>query len=146
MVTNCTAPWTKNAGRRRSPTPILGAYLPSSSRSHLGLYGTIPDVLKDLRRIKRTTDKLWPDINEHPTRLAAQKLVQEVDALWEGLCDEMYAANAESKSHLQRYLFDPRAPGAGRRLQAPAVPLTERGGFEQLVAPRFIRNLRRRGM
>ena len=23
-VTNCTVPWTKNAGRRRSPTPILG--------------------------------------------------------------------------------------------------------------------------
>ena len=92
-----------------------------------GLYGTIPDVLKDLRRIKRTTDKLWPDINEHPTRLAAQKLVQEVDALWEGLCDEMYAANAESKSTTEGTcsILEPQEPGDGYKPQQYPLPKEE---------------------
>ena len=84
-------------------------------------------MLKDLRRIKRTTDKLWPDINEHPTRLAAQKLVQEVDALWEGLCDEMYAANAESKSSTTETctILEPQEPGEGYKPQQYPLPKEE---------------------
>ena len=78
------------------PHADLGSVFAKLRPDAPGLYGTIPDVLKDLRRIQRTADKIFVDVPEHPTRLAAQKLVQQVDALWEGLVQELYDCNKES--------------------------------------------------
>ena len=120
-------PVDKKRWTASKPHADLGSVFAKLKPESPGLYGTIPDVLKDLRRIKRTTDKLWPDINEHPTRLAAQKLVQEVDALWEGLCDEMYAANAESKSSTTEAcsILEPQEPGDGYKPQQYPLPKEE---------------------
>ena len=120
-------PVDKKRWTASKPHADLGSVFSKLKPDAPGLYGTIPDVLKDLRRIKRTTDKLWPDINEHPTRLAAQKLVQEVDALWEGLCDEMYAANAESKSTTEGTcsIIEPQEPGDGYKPQQYPLPKEE---------------------
>ena len=120
-------PVDKKRWTAAKPHADLGSVFAKLKPDAPGLYGTIPDVLKDLRRIKRTTDKLWPDINEHPTRLAAQKLVQEVDALWEGLCDEMYAANAESKSSTTEAcsILEPQEPGDGYKPQQYPLPKEE---------------------
>ncbi len=120
-------PVDKKRWTASKPHADLGSVFAKLKPDAPGLYGTIPDVLKDLRRIKRTTDKLWPDINEHPTRLAAQKLVQEVDALWEGLCDEMYAANAESKTSTTEAcsILEPQEPGGGYKPQQYPLPKEE---------------------
>ena len=53
--------------------------------------------------------------------------MNEVDALWEGLCDEMYAANAESKTSTAEAcsILEPQEPGDGYKPQQYPLPKEE---------------------